>query len=58
LFGDPDYKFTTNEIFLNVGTRIKLSKYFNLLYSIGNNFLVHKNTENEFISYLALQLEL
>jgi hypothetical protein len=58
LFGTSDYKFIDNEIFINIGMRLNLSKRFNFLFSVGNNFIVHNSGENKFISYLGLQVDL
>ncbi len=58
LFGNSDYKFISNEILFNIGTRINLSKHFNLLFSVGSNFILHTGPEDKFIGYLGLQLDL
>lgn len=57
-FGNSDFKFTENEIFLNAGARINLSRHFNLMFSAGNNFIYHNAAENKFIAYLGLQIAL
>lgn len=51
-----DYTFKNNELFLNIGSRIILNDNFKLLFSVGNNFIIHNSDENKFIGYLGLQL--
>ncbi len=54
--GISDYTFKNNELFLNVGSRIILTEDSKLLFSVGNNFIVHNSDENKFIGYFGLQI--
>jgi len=58
LFDNSDYKLKDNEVLLNIGARYNLNKYFTLLFSAGNNFILHNTEENKFIAYLGLQVSI
>lgn len=56
VFGISENNFSGSEVFINLGTKLKLSKLFTLLLAGGKNVVIPQGGESKIIGYTGIQL--